>query len=1372
MKKFLLLVCVFSFFAELFSAGTCFAEGKRPYEMDWAGRFEDDVPPLADFESASGTWKVETSGTIASFELTNEQKIWGDSVGKLTYRMDPNAEGVGKSDPTLTIRPPQPMVLDSVFDAVSVWIYGNNWAWENDPTTPRVQVQALFTDANGHELGVTFGQVNWKEWFLMFRRLSENAMERLHAPNARFTGFRITNCRNAEDRVLFFDNFAIRKEVFKELTFKPRPKRGVILPQQDQGLNTGAGMLPFPNRPETILPENKRKDYRNSLVKLSTGANEPEQYVLSYSGPDGQLKYRIPIVKSGEKSPWDGISVSWDGSAFFRPIANGGVTQLADPQKPLSNGWNVNRHELVSVRLLGKNTPAPKLETVWNVTAEAPQTPAQTETKKPADTVSAVVKYTFSIQGKTLILETESADLTVADVAYGHFALEGIQDPKVFTIPYYSYAYAGPNRPAAVCFRAPLNTVSAQGEKNAFSVPLFLMGNTDWYLNNGSQIYGSFGLEKVGGVPKRARFNGGVRYRPKTDGKRNPCYERFLLTVSPDFEEILPTLPNPQSPWKHITGTRHWHAHFAGDRDADRRKWFNIHRHGITEVVVNDHEVCFRDGGESFTFRTKAAPGKGGDAGMRERSDFMNEELGFFYGPYNNFTDFAPVNEYWSTDMPSRTSENQFLGAWARCYAPKPSRAVEYCEKLSPINQEKFHFRTAYCDVHTAVSSSERVDYDSRVPGAGTQAATYYAFGEIMLLQKRAWNGPVYSEGNYHFPYCGLTDGNYAQDQGYRPAENPWLVNLDLRKIHDLCCNFGMGNPGMFYPGDTAPKGDTPETRDIATDRFVCATAAFGHPGFLMLDRGIRIAMRGYFTTQQLQSRFTQASAEEILYCGPDDQLVEVSEAIASGILERSQLIVKYSDGTVVCANGSMSETMKTQFDGRTVMLPPNGFTGWTSDGKIFTFSGLKAGKRCDYAESPAYIYLDGRGSLQRFDRACGSGYGVCRKMDDSHWEIIVPENGDVGFRIPAVSATALAHDRKELGPAELFTSNGFTYVKPVDGAFSYVVKLDDSADGPNSRAEKLRSDRWEVCAGETVTVETLDGPQKFTIPADAKLHERIWFTHGQERLDFCVRPLVSFRASCTPGELTLDVLPTLKNHPNVTVQLGTLSKTPENGRVTFPLDLPAERSSPESPTMQEFTVTFTADGLTQTETVRTQFFYDLEEFTFPNDDGTPWLLIPGKDQRLFAGSSLGANWHWDKMNSCGGVKKAGFAAHPPYLDGQGSLVTEWHLDLAKISSKPIRLEAFVGKRDESHLGDGIFYQITACDASGNETVLGEVHVQKHEWFPISADLAPWQGKSVILRLKTLPSPDGGLDTAGDWGVWAEMRFTTKEEVPVREILP
>ena len=472
---------------------------------------------------------------------------------------------------------------------------------------------------------------------------------------------------------------------------------------------------------------------------------------------------------------------------------------------------------------------------------------------------------------------------------------------------------------------------------------------------------------------------------------------------------------------------------------------------------------------------------------------------------------------------------------------------------------------------------------------------------------------------------------------------------------------------------------------------------------------------------------------------------------------------------------------METRFDGRSVTLPPNGYTGWTADGQIFMFSGLKEGKRCDYAESPAYIYLDGRGSLQRFDRACGSGYGVCRKMDDSHWEIIIPENGDVGFRIPAISAKALAYDRKELGPAELFTSNGFTYVKPVEGAFSYVVTLDDPSDAlesmPKHRQETLRSDRWEVCAGETVSVETPDGPRNFTIPADARPHERIWFTHGQERLDFCVRPLVSFRASCTPGELTLDVHPTRKAHSKVTVQLKTaekiLEKIPENGRVTFPLELPTGKASPESPIVQEFTVTFTADGLSQTETVRTHFFHDFESFDFPKEEGTPWLLISGKEQKIFAGSALGANWHWEKANSCGGVKKTGFAAHPPYLDGPGSIMTEWYLDLSKISSKPIRLEVSVGKRDGSDPGDGILYQIVGCEAAGKEEVLlGEMHVQKHEWLSLSADLSPWQGKGMILRLKTLPSPDGGLNTAGDWGVWADLRFCTKEEVPIRKILP
>ena len=43
--------------------------GKRPYELDWAGRMEDDNPPLVDFEDMTG-WRVETENAEAIFELT------------------------------------------------------------------------------------------------------------------------------------------------------------------------------------------------------------------------------------------------------------------------------------------------------------------------------------------------------------------------------------------------------------------------------------------------------------------------------------------------------------------------------------------------------------------------------------------------------------------------------------------------------------------------------------------------------------------------------------------------------------------------------------------------------------------------------------------------------------------------------------------------------------------------------------------------------------------------------------------------------------------------------------------------------------------------------------------------------------------------------------------------------------------------------------------------------------------------------------------------------------------------------------------------------------------------------------------------------
>src|SRR5512147_1237278 len=81
--------------------------GTRPYELDWAGRTEDAVPPLVDFEDLSG-WRVECRDAAATFERTREEQIWGRHVGKLTYR----ATGPG---PEVRIVPPAPIPIPGPF---------------------------------------------------------------------------------------------------------------------------------------------------------------------------------------------------------------------------------------------------------------------------------------------------------------------------------------------------------------------------------------------------------------------------------------------------------------------------------------------------------------------------------------------------------------------------------------------------------------------------------------------------------------------------------------------------------------------------------------------------------------------------------------------------------------------------------------------------------------------------------------------------------------------------------------------------------------------------------------------------------------------------------------------------------------------------------------------------------------------------------------------------------------------------------------------------------------------------------------------------------------------------------------------------------
>lgn len=293
----------------------------RPYELDWAGRTEDFWPPLEDFETSNRVWRVEGREAQARFERSRSPRIWGEGVGRLTYRgTGPRAEVRLLCDP--------PIVITGGFDAVTLWCHGNTWGWRRDPSTPNVAISVLLRDPTGRVADVGLGRVNWQEWHLLHRRLDLAQIEAF-ASGGELLGLQIAGGTNFEERTLAFDNLSVHREAFPPLTFQPRPARNLDpWPGQAVGLNTGPGRLPFPTREETIIPTNSIADF------TARAAADSDAVEFTYEGADGRLVRRIEPANA----TWSGIRATWrarrpDGSwgdpVSVRPCVGGGARLAA-----------------------------------------------------------------------------------------------------------------------------------------------------------------------------------------------------------------------------------------------------------------------------------------------------------------------------------------------------------------------------------------------------------------------------------------------------------------------------------------------------------------------------------------------------------------------------------------------------------------------------------------------------------------------------------------------------------------------------------------------------------------------------------------------------------------------------------------------------------------------------------------------------------------------------------------------------------------------------------------------------------------------------------------------------------------------------------
>ncbi len=742
-----------------------------------------------------------------------------------------------------------------------------------------------------------------------------------------------------------------------------------------QGNSFQADDSPFPARPESILPTPAGAECENYLVDAGG------RYLFICQDANGSVAY----VYTPATGTLGDLKVMVEDIPTFRPMAGGGLHAKLGGRR-LAPGD-------ATATLLENAVVDGALHTRWCL-ANGPDS----------------LEYTldFAVKGRSLVISAASDSTAVTAFDCGR--TEGTPNPRLFGVTYLNYRWDYPRLLVT----------------DDYFVSLF----PDWYTSQASEVVDGGARGGLAGAAvlseSSARILGGSIYFKKARGERNPMRERFFLTVAPDLESVLPNIPNPRSEYFDETKSLVYctRMYDSLDPDASRAEvdfWRLMADYGLTDIYVRYHSHQFRTPVRSNRIcRSMDAFAGVGDETYRSQITEL-EKILKRVGVYQDNRVTHPLGPEFSYDLLAQHSSDSlgqfqdgaFAEGWDCQFQPSPA-AIPFLEaNFMPGFVQKFPWNACYYDEVNNTPPWGLVDYNPAAPGAGTYRAVLQEYGKGVRVMRKAFRGPIWSEGNAAFFWAGVLDTDYAQCN--QPDAMP-LVDFKLRKMNPL---------------ENLNGYDLTKVGNASNDYMLSAQIVHGNMGHLwnedrelymgshlvnLKPEDFRRIARTYYMMRQLQECYAGVEPAEILYeC--DEELLTATEMLRGNRANEGKVYTRYANGLEVWVNRNPQAGWTVEVDGREFVLPPYGYAAFLP-GRLLEYSAEVDGHRVDYSRGPIYTYVDGRGIRTAFPEiTCENAY-VLHKDGGAKLLTPVPFIAEESLGgLAATRLTRLARDGAELAP-------------------------------------------------------------------------------------------------------------------------------------------------------------------------------------------------------------------------------------------------------------------------------------------------------------------------------------------------------------------